>query len=79
MLEALIVAALPDLQKERDADFADQIRVERRLDRGEVFELVVRCSHGTAKVTYLKDKALFCPPQGRCTSSFRQSVAEACH
>ena len=53
-------------------------RVEAVLDRGLIFELIVRCEEGTGIISFAKTDRKYCLPSGRCTTSFDLAVRRLC-
>ncbi|MEL6290739.1 MAG: hypothetical protein AAFQ44_02970 [Pseudomonadota bacterium] len=53
-------------------------RVEAVLDRGMIFELIVRCEDGTGIISFAKNDRKYCLPSGRCTTSFDVAVQRLC-
>lgn len=54
-------------------------RLEAAIDKGVVYELIVKCDDGSAILSYSKVERLFCTPYHGCTSSFRAAMARACN
>lgn len=53
-------------------------RIEAIVDRGPIIELIIRCSVGTAIITYSKPEALYCGPSGACGGNRDQVIRRAC-
>jgi hypothetical protein len=52
--------------------------VEAAIDRGPIYELVVRCNPGTAIISYSKVDKLFCTPKHGCLQELAPAVSRAC-
>jgi hypothetical protein len=52
--------------------------VEAAIDRGPIYELVVRCNPGTAIISYSKVEKLFCTPKRGCLRELAPAVDLAC-
>ena len=53
-------------------------RIEAIVDRGPIQELIVKCPHGTAIISYSKVEKLFCGPTGGCSGQLPAIVQRAC-
>jgi len=53
-------------------------RIEAVIDRGPIFELIVRCSSGTAIVSYSKVERLYCGPKGGCGGNRDEVFRKSC-
>jgi len=58
--------ALPDQQ------------IEAITDRGPILEMIVRCSRGTAIISYSKLEKLYCDPRLICSASRESVIERAC-
>ncbi|MEL7048084.1 MAG: hypothetical protein AAFO75_03830 [Pseudomonadota bacterium] len=52
--------------------------VETILDRGRVFDVVVRCNEGTATVVFRKSDARFCTRNSACSRDLSKAARLAC-
>lgn len=52
--------------------------VEAATDLGPIIEIIVRCPHGTAILTYSKVDKRYCTPKLRCGRSLAAIVARSC-
>ena len=57
---------------------ADRVRVEAVTDLGPVQELIVKCSSGTAIVSYSKIDKMFCGAGNQCSISLPVMVRKVC-
>jgi hypothetical protein len=53
-------------------------RVEAAIDRGPIVEIIVRCSPGTAILSYSKVERLYCTPKHQCDRSMAITTARSC-
>lgn len=53
-------------------------RVELAHDKGLIVEMVVRCRRGAGIVTFSRVEGLYCGPDHRCATSFRQAADRLC-
>ena len=56
----------------------DKPRVEAMIDRGPIYELVVRCAQGTAIVSASKLNRTYCTPALHCDTDLARVLARAC-
>lgn len=54
-------------------------RLEAAIDKGPIYELVIRCRNGSAILSYSKVERLFCTPYNGCTPSSQRAFARACN
>lgn len=53
-------------------------RVERAVDRGPIVEMIVRCQHGVAIMSYSKIERVYCTPKSTCLSNMSDAIAKSC-
>ena len=53
-------------------------RVEMTVDKGLIVEIVVRCSRGSAIISYSKVERLYCSPRHTCAKSLAAVVRQSC-
>lgn len=53
-------------------------RVEATTDRGPIVEIIIRCSTGSAIISYSKIERVFCTPRLRCAKSLDETMAQTC-
>ncbi len=55
-----------------------QPRIEATTDRGPIVEMIVRCSKGTAIISYSRIERLYCSPKHACNRSLGTVLAQTC-
>lgn len=53
-------------------------RIEATIEKGPILEMIVRCSAGTAIISYSKIERLYCGPRGGCERSAAPVVQRVC-
>jgi hypothetical protein len=53
-------------------------QIEAAFDRGVFIDLIVKCSDGTAIMTYSKVEKVFCSPKGECGTQRDAVIKNAC-
>lgn len=53
-------------------------RIDAAIDRGLFVDIIVKCSDGTAIMSFSKIERIFCSPKGQCSTRHDAVIENAC-
>ena len=74
----LVVAAAAGSYVEYPAFLHPGARIQAVLDRGPIYELIIKCPEGTGILSYSKVEHLYCTPVRGCTANLKTAITRTC-